>query len=103
MKRDVTFNKEINGMWFISLPDWEGDKSELQMISGADTLLDRLTKDGVSVSMEISDQVFDGAQKMVYDEYGFYQYKNQTIWLCPVTEFVFDGGYPAIIYFKQTS
>ena len=43
--KNYTFNKE-QGCWYIDLPNWEGTKGELQMVGGADTLLDRLSNNG---------------------------------------------------------
>ena len=36
----LKFNKESNGKWYIDLPKWKGKKSALQMVCGADKLLD---------------------------------------------------------------
>ena len=41
-KNAYRFNKE-DGKWYIDLPDWTGTKGELQMVGGADTLLDHLS------------------------------------------------------------
>ena len=37
--KNYTFNKE-QGNWYIDLSNWYGTKAELQMVAGADSLLD---------------------------------------------------------------
>ena len=39
MEQNLKFNKEAD-RWYIDLPDWTGTKGELEMVAGADTLLD---------------------------------------------------------------
>ena len=41
MKFVYKFYKE-NSTWYIDLPTWQGDKADLAMVLGADTLLDHL-------------------------------------------------------------
>lgn len=105
----LTFNKE-NREWFVVLPEWTGDKSELQMVVGADTMLDHIAKDNTSVTLRIDENPFDGADvlKLIEPETemggGWYWLKsyqrvgvNISMWLCHVTEFVF-GKLPEKIY-----
>ena len=49
---NYTFNKE-QGKWYIVLPTWEGTKGELQMVGGADTLLDHLSNNGDTVLIDL--------------------------------------------------
>ena len=51
--KNYTFNKE-QGCWYIDLPDWTGTKAELQMVAGADTLLDHLSNNGTTVNIALS-------------------------------------------------
>ena len=44
--RTFRFNKEEDNRWFVDLPEWEGEKDELEMVLGADMLLDIISKDG---------------------------------------------------------
>ena len=44
MEQNLKFNKEAD-RWYIDLPDWTGTKGELEMVAGADTLLDELDLD----------------------------------------------------------
>ena len=92
--------------WFIDLPEYieqGGTIGDLQMIDGADTMLDIMAKGADSISLLISRSPFEGADMLVLKEKcdpylggGYYfmeKFENlavhQTMWLCQVTEFVF--------------
>ena len=121
-----TFNKE-KGTWYIDLPEFLeaglGTKDNLMMVAGADTFLDFLAQGKKSVEVFISLDDFDGRQfhlvkkgigmdKEYLDsvghpevEYGAYytvQENQHELWLCPVTEYVFGGGYPDEIFISYT-
>lgn len=124
---DVTkrFYKE-NGIWYIDLPEFLeagfGTKANLMMVSGADTLLDKLSGNTNNVTVRFSDERFEGYQDKLYKirkgfdaEYlksvghaevdgGAYYYAENNkheLWLCPVTLYVFsDGFYPQEIYIQ---
>lgn len=116
------FYKDKNGIWYIDLPAFLdaglGTKANLMMVAGADTFLDKLSNDGDDVSIHIETEPYAeqeyaltriefGLDKELLDavghapvEYGAY-YKasdGHILWLCPVTEYVFDGSYPEDIY-----
>ena len=102
------FYKEVDNKWYIDYPEWEGDKCELEMVSGADTLLDILSQgeDKVTIKMslqEIKDPLF--VLNFIREESngGWYKINNCyvefEIWLCHVTKFIF-GDLPKIIYCK---
>lgn len=125
-----TFNKE-QGTWYIHLPAFLekglGTKQNLMMVAGADTFLDILSNGGSAVDIEIETESFNGYDAHLVKEsigmdkellesighpvveYGAYydviEYKNSPynhkLWLCPVTEYVFDGLYPDDIYIKK--
>jgi hypothetical protein len=103
--------------WFIDLPEYieqGGSASDLQMIDGADTMLDVMADKSASVTLTLSREPFDGADELVLTEKcdpdiggGYYlmkRYKgqeiNQSMWLCHVTEFVF-GDLPERIFVRQ--
>jgi hypothetical protein len=103
--------------WFIDLPDFllgGGSIDDLQMIDGADKMLDLISENGNSVLLYISSFPFDEADELILIEKcdpfvggGNYLLKsfekkevNKTIWLCQVTEFVF-GQIPSKIFFKK--
>lgn len=119
MERTVKFVKESNGDWFVNLPEWTGDKSELQMVMGADTLLDIMAQGHDEIVVYISTEGFPGGNVISkYQEgfdgdvsiggamYNLPQYRgidfNLNLWLCDVTAFVF-GEMPDHIYLNCIS
>ena len=51
---ELTFEKWEDGRWFVVLPDYDGDQEDLEMVDGADKLLDHLTTDGMYVTVDVS-------------------------------------------------
>ena len=126
------FYKE-NRMWYIDLPQFLeqglGTKSNLLMVGGADTLLDKLSNNTDEVTLQISElpivgwttwlrKLKNGKDDTYLKEVGhapvnngaYYDAvvidnvkTNHEVWLCPVTEYVFDGAYPEDIYVKIIS
>jgi len=124
-----TFYKE-EGIWYIDLPEFLeaglGTKANLMMVAGADILLDILSNNTNRVSLKFDSQPFVGCNTVLdminigkdqevldaaghpFVEYGAYynaieingEPANHQVWLCPVTEYVFGGGYPTNIYVK---
>lgn len=124
------FYKE-NGLWYADLPDFLalglGSKLNLLMVDGADTFLDLLSSNGSKVTVKLSNRPFKnhtilleklkiGLNRALLDSIGHapvdygayynvktYQNKpfNHTLWLCPVTEYVFQGEYPQNIYLTK--
>jgi len=103
--------------WFIDLPEYieqGGNAGDLQMVDGADTMLDLMADRGTTVVLNISEEAFEGADMLVLTEKcdpsiggGYYLMEkyngkaiNQRMWLCQVTEFVF-GSLPERIFVKQ--
>jgi hypothetical protein len=105
----LTFNKEL-GKWYIDLPTWEGDKEELEMVAGADILLDKLSNNEDTVSLFVSQEEVDDSiiLKKKYNINGGADYKPvntdivYSVWLCGVTKFVFGGIMPQMLYIKTT-
>ena len=123
MAKQFRFYKEDN-RWYIDVPEYIeagiGTKDNLEMVLGADDLLDALSKNGIQVTLEIADycpatsneldQPFDMLEKTInnppgtgatytwidWDSKGAPEY---VCWLCPVAEYVF-GRYPEFIYFR---
>jgi len=119
------FYKE-NGLWYIDLPEFLeaglGTRNNLLMVDGADTMLDILSNNSDKITLEFDNEPFQdythtlnkriiGMNKQLLDnighapvDYGAYytveQLDNHQLWLCPVTEYVFDGGYPENIYLR---
>jgi hypothetical protein len=107
MIRTFKFYKEDN-KWYVDLPEWRGDKSDLEMVLGADLLLEIISGDYDDCSVTFGDEPFDGCHTLTHDLTqdipGYYNndawHGPSTIWLCPVTIFVF-GEYPDKIYYKK--
>jgi len=103
--------------WYIDLPEYieqGGSAGDLQMVDGADKMLDMMAEGKNSVTLNISREQFEGADVLTLTEKcdpyvggGYYimkQYEgreiNRTMWLCQVTEFVF-GGIPPLIFVRR--
>jgi hypothetical protein len=103
--------------WFIDLPEYleqGGSIGDLQMVDGADKMLDLMAENESTVTLLISKEQFEGADILTLTEKcdpyiggGYYIMKeyegqeiNQTMWLCQVTEFVF-GDLPPQIFVKR--
>lgn len=111
----IDFERDSDGRWYAVLPSWLGDREELEMVCGADKLLDLFTqgeKDYFSLLMssvpfvdysfvlnKIEDTPEVGGATYWFDDkiYGI-DYKFD-LWLCDVTRFVF-GELPDKIYVK---
>lgn len=111
----MVFNKEESGRWFIVLPEWDGYKEDLEMVSGADDMLDIIANGKNTVELMVSVDPFENADVLIFDKFGPSQYEggayyqlyrycgnklDMIIWLCDVTKFVF-GEFPDNIYFKN--
>lgn len=111
--RTFEFIKEDTGRWYVVLPEWPGIKEELEMVLGADTMLDVASENGShKVRLCISEEPFDGSDELALTkvdkvEGAFYrltEFEGKNIgldmWLCNVTKFIF-GGFPERIYIKN--
>ena len=116
MRRMFKFYKENTGRWYVDLPEWEGEKTELEMVSGADLFLDLLSQGEETVNVTLSTVSFEGSEVLEMKYLGTLEgwemgtgawYKlisymgleyNLDMWLCDVTKFVF-GSFPENIYF----
>jgi hypothetical protein len=110
------FYKDVFG-WFIDLPEWTGERGDLQMVSGADTFLDILSQGRDVVCLRMSKEPFLDCQFLQFQEIGrlegpelgegawyflqSYQGINYCLrmWLCDVTKFLFVE-FPNKIYFQ---
>lgn len=105
--KTLRFIKE-GKLWYIDLPGWTGDKSALLMVAGADKLLDRLSIGQNTVSLLVSEtqpeeKGFEKMTKMVETPVfggAVYLTSYWPIWLCKVTEFIYDGKMPEVLYYK---
>lgn len=106
----LRFYKKYEDEWFVDLPTWTGNEDDLQMVEGADTMLEYLADGKEDVVLRLSLESFDGADVMelmyVCTTDGAYYIVNSVkhgiialpIWLCNVTKFVFKE-FPEKIYF----
>lgn len=124
----LSFIKE-DGIWFADLPEFIemglGTKANLMMVDGADTFLDLLSINGKKVTLTLSRAAFNGYSGQIKKirngqnidllqevghapvEYGAYydviEYNRKPfhheLWLCPVTEYIFNE-YPDQIFFN---
>ena len=98
------FYKTKENRWYIDLPKWEGSIADLEMVAGADNMLDELSLNGDEVILDLSieDKGIDYSIlefQQLTSGGADYTWGNKIIWLCDVTKFVF-GGFPGRIYFK---
>ncbi len=128
--KTLSFYKE-NGIWFADIPAFLdaglGTKSNLMMVDGADTFLDYVSNNQNHTTLKISTAPFEGSDAVLNKirlglnqdlldqlghakvDYGAYYHVekfkgiaiNHQLWLCPVTEYFFEGIYPQTIYIKQ--
>ncbi|MCR6639857.1 MAG: hypothetical protein NVV82_12980 [Sporocytophaga sp.] len=93
--------------WFVDLPEFieqGGSIGDLQMVDGADKMLDIMSDNTNEVHLLISKEKFESADLLELTEKcdpyiggGYYFLKNyegreinKSMWLCQVTEFVFN-------------
>ena len=109
--RSFRFYKDSIG-WFIDIPEWNGNKSDLQMVSGADTFCELLSPNKNEFYLTLSTLQYDGFDRLVFTKLGriegwelgegawyFCPKYNLELWLCNVTKFLFDE-FPKSIFFK---
>ena len=105
MTRTVRFYKTSSHEWFADLPEWTGEQWELEMVMGADALLDIISEGKGEVNVTFSTEASVYKWKLIrtepqgdgYTYFAFSPLLQLNIWLCHVTETVF-GGFPETIY-----
>ena len=116
MVKTLKFYKESDNRWYVDLPEWEGSKSELEMVAGADSMLEYMAEGEEQVWLILSEQEFENSDKLEFlrlateiENGAFYKldkYKGIEIelemWLCDVTKFVF-GDFPKTIFLSATN
>lgn len=109
----LTFAKESSGRWYVVLPEWKGSKAALEMVEGADTMLDIMAQGQNEVTLLVSEQPFEGSNELILTEDlsdsiggGMYLLKayngkdiDHKMWLCEVMHWVFDK-LPSVVYLK---
>jgi len=117
MNREFRFYQEHpSGRWYVDLPEWEGDKADLEMVMGADSFLTVMSEGNSEVRLILSDEEIEGADSLILKGAGIFEdievgsgawyvlpkYMgidyDHSMWLCDVTLFVF-GYFPETIWF----
>jgi len=114
ISRKLKFYKEADERWYVELPEWEGSKADLEMVAGADTMLNYMAEGNDHVNLYLSEEAFDGADKLefirmateigngahyIMKSYAGIEF-NLDVWICDVCRFVF-GKMPMEIYLSK--
>ena len=114
ISRKLKFYKESDEHWYVELPEWKGSKADLEMVAGADTMLNYMAEGQDYIYLHLSEEAFDGADKLEFvrmaTEIGngaYYIMKsyadiefNLEMWICDVCLFVFNK-FPVYIYLSK--
>lgn len=116
--RKFRFYKDSFNSWYVDLPEWTGDIEDLQMVLGADKMLDYLSDGEDEICLYLSPSEMKGAKALNLvlnfkefsdnnDGGAIYEIFNidgeggsLQLWLCDVTEFVF-GEFPVRIFIAK--
>jgi len=107
----LRFYKSKDDYWYVDMPEWHGSLDALEMVQGADDMLEDLSNHtGRDVYLQISTSEFDDSERLIKIQddvvgggafYGYPStYKPKIIWLCSVSDWYF-GYHPDNIYFKS--
>ncbi len=109
----VSFTREENDRWFVDFPNWPLSYDNLEMVAGADDLLDILNDGSEHVKLIVSTKEMErcivlNKEKSALTKGAFYTIETRLrdwnpkkkLWLCPVTLTVL-GCYPQKLYFKR--
>jgi len=117
---NLIFKKEDDNRWFISLDDYQGDKNDLEMVSGADSLCDVLSHNKSTLEVSLTDTLTPYTIVILHRWLPFEQEEFEMVgswyradfeterpesfdlWICPVTLLVL-GHYPNVIYIQYTN
>ena len=119
---NVSFTKESNGRWYVDFPNWPLYHDMLEMVAGADDLLDLLNDGSNHVRLKVSTKnlfeentiklkevhsaltkgAFYTVETPLEGWENIYSSRKKQLWLCPVTLTVL-GQYPKYIYIKENS
>jgi len=110
----LRFYQDPDTRWYVDLPAWPGAKADLEMVAGADTMLEYMSEGTGEVHLYLSTDPFEGADELKLRELAFElgngafyllkSYKgieiNLDMWLCDVTKWVF-GDFPKSIFISK--
>ena len=96
----LSFEK-TDGRWYLVAPEWRGPHDALQMVAGADSMLDELAESAfVTLDIWREFPIEGGYQHARLLSHGWYKTDSgKDFWLCSVTEWVF-GEYPKEFWFR---
>ena len=98
--------------WYIDLPEWQGPRANLEMVAGADTMLEVFANGQERVNVTFTNYEANDIEADLLLNHisgGTYtvtrmneNYSNvpERMWLCGVTKFVFNSDYPETISVK---
>lgn len=113
ISRILKFEKTSEHRWFVELPEWKGPKADLEMVCGADTMLDIISQYEGKLDLCLSNSptlfplctlelVEECGEPMVGANYLAKEINGVSydlkVWLCDVTKFVFNGDFPKKIF-----
>jgi len=110
--KSYTFYQDPDTRWYVDLPEWTGPKADLEMIMGADIMLNYMSEGSGRVTLSITEEKIDGYNVLSliketpeYDGGGLYKLDfyqgiqiGLEVWLCEVVRFVY-GHIPKELYF----
>lgn len=113
MVKDLGFYKDPDNRWYVNLPEYPGVKAELEMVAGADTMLEIISEGNDAVMAHFDLNPYEGSDVLILKEIHSEDFSGATyilktyrgveldlqMWLCDVTKFVF-GYFPENIYFN---
>ena len=110
MTVNYRFYKTLENRWYADIPEWTGSIDELEMVCGADIMLEIMAQGETEIYLSLGDKRIEGGSALMKfretpdvggAEYIFTSWKgieyNMNIWLCDVTRWVF-GTLPNTIY-----
>ena len=101
----------MRGLWYVDIPEWGGTMDALEMVSGADEMLEDLSEyKGNDVYVQFATSSFEGSKRLIKiqediaDGGAYYGYptdmKPKIIWLCSVSDW-YVGYHPSEIFYKN--
>ncbi|MCH5345774.1 MAG: hypothetical protein J1E63_01615 [Muribaculaceae bacterium] len=104
----LSFERFDDGRWYVVFPEYDGPQEDLEMVEGADKMLDALITDGMLVTIDVNLEQPAFQECFIldlksHDDFGAYYSVNDCqqftddVWLCNVVH-EFFGEHPERIY-----
>lgn len=97
---------KLTNKWFADIVNYPGNVMDLEMVCGADELLEEISQGKRQVTLNVMPDHFGKEDKYIYrlheiDNEGatYFNSEGRSIWLCNVTIFAF-GDFPSILSFE---